>query len=139
GGSQGKQSTIEIQAAVDDAEQQLREVTGDLDTTEAALSGARAEAHQRAAEAERSLAALYESDAKISAVTEQLAQLGSAARSAEAEAERLSERRRAAEEAQDGIRREVADLEARLAAVEAEDAPAAADTTERDRAAALLA
>jgi chromosome segregation protein len=139
GGSAGRQSVIEIQAAVDEAEEQLAVVTATLADLEAALAGARSEAEARAAEAEASLAALYESDARMSAVAEQLGRLGEAARSAEAEAARLVERRRSAEAAQDEFRRQVADLENRLAAAESDDAPAEIDPAHRDRLAAATA
>ena len=139
GGSRGRQSVIEIQAAVDEAEGDLAAVTARLAEIDAHLVGARAEAQARAAEAERSLGALYESDARIAAVSEQLAALGGIAKSAEAETDRLAERRRAAEAAQDEIRAQVSDLEARLAAVESEDVPSDPDPSRRDGLAARLA
>ncbi len=139
GGSTGRQSVIEIQAAVDEAEEQLAGVTASIGDVGAALAGARAEAAARIAEAERALAALYESDAKMSAVAEQLGRLGEAARSAEAEAQRLVARRQAADAAQQDSRQQVADLEARLAAAESDEAPADVDPVRRDELAAAAA
>jgi chromosome segregation protein len=139
GGSRGRQSVIEIQAAVDEAEGDLATVTARLAEIDAHLVGARAEAQARADEAERSLGALYESDARIAAVSEQLAALGGVAKSAEAETDRLTERRHAAEAAQDEIRAQVSDLEARLAAAESEDVPSDPDPARRDELAARLA
>ena len=73
------------------------------------------------------LSALYESDARLAAVAEQLGRLGEAARSAAAESDRLAERRQAAEAAQHRFRDEVAELETRLAAAESDPVPADAD------------
>ena len=82
GGSAGKQSVIEIQAAVDQGEAALAEVTASIGGLTAALSGARSEAAARAQEADAALAALHDSDAQLSAVAEQLGRLGQATRSA---------------------------------------------------------
>lgn len=139
GGSRGRQSVIEIQGAVDDAERELAEVTAALAGLDAELATARQRAEARAAAVERTLAALYESDAEISAVGEKLAQLGSTARSAEAEAARLVARRQAAEQAREESRRQVAELEGRLAAAEAEEVDGEIDPARRDEAAAALA
>ena len=81
------------------------------------------------------LAKLHESDATLAAVAEELGQLGSMARSAKAEAERVTAAIAAAEEARDRDLAGLADLEERLAA--AEDAPdEEPDTAERERLAA---
>ncbi|MGZ4664183.1 MAG: AAA family ATPase, partial [Frankiaceae bacterium] len=63
-------------------------------------------------------AKLHESDARIAAVAEQLAELSAAARAAHAEAERLDTAREAAERARDNDSVAVCDLEARLAAAQ---------------------
>ena len=55
GGSAGKKSVLEIQAAVDEGEQSLAAVTARLTELEAAVSGARAEAAARSAEADVAL------------------------------------------------------------------------------------
>ena len=73
-----------------------------------------------------------ESDAHISAVAEELARYGSAARAAAAEANRLAERRQAAETAREQHRQAVEDLQDRLAAVESEQTPVEVDTSLRD-------
>ena len=139
GGSRSRQSVIEIQAAVDDAEGELARVTAAIERIDANLAGAEAQAATRAAEADRSLRALNESDARIAAVSEQLASLGAAARSAEAETERLTARRTAAEAAQDEMRAQVTDLEKRLAAAETDDVPTDPDPARRDELARALA
>ncbi|QNK80446.1 chromosome segregation protein SMC [Nakamurella sp. PAMC28650] len=132
GGSAGKQSVIEIQAAVDEADSSLARVTDAIAELEAALSGARSEAETRARQSQATLSALHESDARLSAVSEQLGRLGEAVRSATAEAERLERQRQAAETSSEQTRLAVADLEARLYAAESEDAPEEVDTEVRD-------
>jgi chromosome segregation protein len=139
GGSGGGQSAIEIQAAVDEAEGELASVTRRLGETDAALAGARAELAARQASAESALAALYESDARLAAVAEQLGRLGEGARLAAAEADRLAERRQAAEAAHHRFRDEVAELEARLASAESVPLPDEADPVRRDELAAATA
>jgi chromosome segregation protein len=136
GGSAGGQSAIEIQAAVDEAEDELAAVIAGLGETDAALAGARAELAARQASAEAALAALYESDARLAAVAEQLGRLGEGARLAAAEADRLAERRQAAEAAHRRFRDEVAELEGRLAAAESDPVPDEADPVRRDELAA---
>ncbi|WP_353651067.1 chromosome segregation protein SMC [Nakamurella sp. A5-74] len=136
GGSAGKQSVIEIQAAVDEAESELAAVTSRITGLEAALVGARAEAESSAGVADRAMAALHESDAKLAAVTEQLGRLGETARSAAAEAERLTRQRTAVETAREQHRTEVAELEERLthASDSSTDVTEELDPAERDRA-----
>jgi chromosome segregation protein len=132
GGSAGKQSVIEIQAAVDEAEASLAAVTTRIADLEAALSGARSEAEMRARQSQATLSALHESDARLSAVSEQLGRLGEAMRSANAEAHRLEQQRQAAETSSEQSRLAVADLEARLYAAESVEAPEEVDTEVRD-------
>jgi chromosome segregation protein len=137
GGSAGKQSVIEIQAAVDDAETKLAAVGSRITDLEAALSGARADAQKLAEEAGRALAALHESDAQLSAVAEQLGRLGEQARSAAAEADRLERQRDAAETAREQHRIAMTDLEQRLQAADQDSAESSVevDAAPRDAAA----
>ena len=132
GGSAGRQSVLEIQAAVDQTQADLDRTTAGLVDLDAALDGARQEADRCRAVAESTLAALHESDAQMSAVAEQLARSGAAARSAAAEADRLERRREAAENARDEHRSVLADLEERLLAAESEESPEEIDPAERD-------
>ena len=84
-------------------------------------------------EVEQALDALHESDARLSAVAEQLAQLGESARQAGAEATRLDEARAAAEDARDRDLAGLSDLEERLHLAETQsDEPFEPDTGERD-------
>ncbi|MGN6783103.1 MAG: chromosome segregation protein SMC, partial [Marmoricola sp.] len=136
GGSGAAPSLLEVQAAVDEATEQLERAAHDLERlgfTRATLERERAEAQRRV---DVALAKLHESDATLAAVAEELGQYGSQARSATAEAERLAQAIAAAEEARDRDSSGLAELEARLAA--AEDAPdEEPDTTERERLADL--
>ncbi|MEO5833833.1 MAG: AAA family ATPase, partial [Nakamurella sp.] len=139
GGQAGQQSLLEIQAAVDEAEAQLAEVTAGLERVEATLSGARADAELRERDADRAVQALNDSDAQLSAVEEQLGRLAETARAATAEAERLARQRATAEESRGQQQTALADLESRLAAVQDQDVPAVVDSTQRDRLAQLTA
>jgi chromosome segregation protein len=120
GGSASAPSAIEVQAAVDEAQQQADEAGARHERLHAALAEAtqRAEALRR--DVEIALDALNESDARLSAVAEQLAQLGQAARSATAEADRLEQARADAEQARDRDLAGLTELEARLHLAESE-------------------
>ena len=91
GGSASAPSAIEVQAAVDEAQQRSDEASVRHDRLHAELVAARADAAQHEAEVYTALHALNESDARLSAVAEQLAQLGQSVRSATAEAQRLEQ------------------------------------------------
>ena len=86
-------SAIEIQAAVDEAQQKADEAAARHERLHAQLAEARARPPSAQADVDAALAALHESDARLSAVAEQLAELGQQARSATAEADRLDEAR----------------------------------------------
>ncbi|MBI3689092.1 MAG: chromosome segregation protein SMC [Actinobacteria bacterium] len=119
GGSASVPSVIEVQAAVDEARQKLNEADARLRQLGAEITGARTERARRAAMVETAMNALNESDAQMNAVAEQLAQLGSVARAATAEAERLERARAEAEQARDRDRDGLAALEQRLELAEA--------------------
>ena len=137
GGSSTAPSAIEITAAVDEARQRADEAARRHDRAHAELTQATAEATTRRAEVETALQLLHESDAKLSAVAEQLAQLGQVARSAAAEAARMDDARAALDEARDRDLAGLAEMEERLTLAEATaDIPQEPDTAERD---ALLA
>jgi chromosome segregation protein len=138
GGSGRSRSVIEVQAAVDDAAMRLAESETQIERLAAALEGARAGEATRADDAENTLAALHESDARHSAVAEQLGQLGQAARSASNEADRLDSQRAAVETRREEALAQLAELEERLRLAQHEPTDAEPDTTERDEAAAAL-
>jgi chromosome segregation protein len=121
GGSSAVPSLLEVQAAVDEATEQLAAVAHRCErlTFEVAqLERERQEAKQRV---DVALAQLHESDARLAAVAEELAQHGSTARSARGECERLEKAIVAAEEARAGDLAGLEELEQRLAA--AQEAP----------------
>jgi chromosome segregation protein len=132
GGSSSQPSLIEVQAAVDEAAQQLAEVIASserLGFEMSRLESERLEAQRRVSVA---LAKLHESDATLAAVAEELGQYGSQARAARGEAERLAQAIAKAEEAREQAVSGLADLESRLAS--AEDAPEEEpDTSARER------
>jgi chromosome segregation protein len=118
GGSSSAPSLIEVQAAFDDAAartEEARHACERLRFEQSRLEEERAQA-QRAVDV--ALAKLHESDAAMAAVAEQLAQLGSLARSARAEAERISQAIHSAEAARDGELTRLSGLQAKLADTE---------------------
>jgi chromosome segregation protein len=132
GGSTSQPSLIEVQAAVDEAAEQLSAATHACERLAFDLSRLEEERAQAQQRVDVALAKLHESDATLAAVAEELGQLGALARSAKGEAERLATATAAAEEARDRDLAGLADLEQRLAA--AEEAPEEEpDTAERDR------
>ncbi|HKC28197.1 MAG TPA: chromosome segregation protein SMC, partial [Jatrophihabitans sp.] len=133
GGSASTPSAIEISAAVDEARQKADEAAAQHDRLHAELLAARDESAQRRHEVEAALEALHESDAKLSAVAERLAQLGQVVRSAGAEAERLDEARAQIDQKRDRDLTDLAELEERLSLAEAStDENDEPDTTGRD-------
>ncbi|WRH26477.1 chromosome segregation protein SMC [Arthrobacter sp. JZ12] len=132
GGTTAAPGTLEVQAAVDEAVQALREATERHERARfgiAAATARRAEAQERA---DAALEKLHESDARLAAVAENLGQLGSVLRSAAGETERLT---RLAEAAEANLATEQARLEevtGRL--VQAQEGPSEVepDTQTRD-------
>jgi chromosome segregation protein len=107
GGSVSAPSALEIQAAVDEARQRSDEAAARSNRAHAELEQARERVATLHGHVEATLHALNESDAKLSAVAEQLAALGHLAGSAAAEADRLD---RARETAEHGRRQDLAGL-----------------------------
>jgi chromosome segregation protein len=114
GGSSATPTLIELQAAIDDAERRLSEASHVCDRLRFAQSQLDEQHRQASAAVEITLARLHESDAAMAALAEELGQLSSAARSANAEAGRLQQAIAAAEEARDRDVAGLADLEHRL-------------------------
>jgi chromosome segregation protein len=139
GGSSSSPSALEVQAAVDEAEQKAAEAAVTFERLHHELAQARAETDQSQGEVNATLAALNESDARLNAVAERLAQLAQAERSAIAEAERLDVARAAAEEARDNDLAGLVDLEERLRLAEAEPNEQEPPVAERDARAAAVA
>ena len=132
GGSHTQQSLIEIQAAVDEATTALAEAVAAserLGFDQVRLEGEREQAKRRA---DVALAKLHESDATLAAVAEELGQHGSLARSARAEAARLTDAIAQAETARSHAAAGIAELEERLASAE-ETGDEEPDTAEQER------
>jgi chromosome segregation protein len=132
GGSSSQQSLLEIQAAVDEATEQLQEATAAAERLGFDISRLEAERHDALKRVDVALAKLHESDATLAAVAEELGQYGSQARAARGEAERLERAIVTAREAREADLAGLADLEQRLATAEAapDEEP---DTSERER------
>ena len=132
GGSADQPSLLEVQAAVDEAADQLVGLTHTLERLgfdRVTLEREREEARRRV---DVALARLHESDATLAAVAEELGQYGSQVRNAKAEAQRLAEAVAAAEAGRVQDLEGLAALETRLR--EAEHAPEEdPDTDTRDQ------
>jgi chromosome segregation protein len=115
GGSHSAPSPLEIQAALDETGEALTAASHRCDRLAFALAAAEEQRLAAATVVDAALAGLHESDARMAAVAERLGQLGSAARAAAGEADRLAAARRTAEEARDRDLAAVTALEQRLA------------------------
>ncbi|HET7399258.1 MAG TPA: chromosome segregation protein SMC [Intrasporangium sp.] len=134
GGSTAAPSLLELQAALEDARAQVAAATRELE--QARFHGAAAEAVRARVEeeVESALERLHESDARMSAVAEQLGSLGQAVRTARAEVERTERAIAEAERALEADRQEHAGLVERLDAASAEgQTDVEPSTQERDR------
>jgi chromosome segregation protein len=118
GGSSSAPSRLEVQTALDEAVERHGQAAGRAERVRFALTSAAEEQQRAAARVETALARLHESDARLAAVAEQLGQLGSAARGAAAEAERLARTIGAAQESLAQERRQLGELDQRLAAAQ---------------------
>ncbi len=138
GGSSHAPSLLEVQAAIDDANEQLVATTHRCERLRFTLTQATAEEQAAQERVDGALARLHESDARLAAVAEQLGQLGSAARAAAAEAERLDTAIAAAVERHREAQVALADLEQRMASVTGSPHVAEPDMTGRDELARAL-
>ncbi|MDQ1738378.1 MAG: chromosome segregation protein, partial [Pseudonocardiales bacterium] len=139
GGSSSSPSALEVQAAVDEADQRATEAATAFDRLEAELTEARQVTASLQAEVEATLDALNESDARLNAVAERLAQLAQAERSATGEAERLDLARQAAESARDSDLAGLVELEEGLRFAVAEPTELEPPVADRDAQAARVA
>jgi len=138
GGSASTPSLLEVQAALDDARRGLADATHRAERLRFTITGVEAELADASARADAALAQLHESDAAMAAVAEQLGQLGSAARAALAEADRMAGSIAQAGEAGNRDQAALAELESRFAAAQ-ESPDAEPATAERDRLAQVAA
>ncbi|RNI24286.1 chromosome segregation protein SMC [Flexivirga caeni] len=139
GGSAGAPSLIEIQSAVDEARDKVGEATRRKEKAQFEAEQARTAAVELSGLVDAALEKLNESDARMSAVAEQLSQLGQVIRGAKAERERLQAQHAEAERQLAAGRAELADLEQRLTAALEEPGEEEPTTDERDRLAAEAA
>ncbi|MGM9470974.1 chromosome segregation protein SMC [Pseudarthrobacter sp. YS3] len=137
GGSAKAPSLLEVQAAVDDAESRLRDVTADLERNRFALAAARVRRTAAQSLADAALDRLHESDARLAAVAERLGHLNSVLRSAVGESDRLAASLAKAEANVDTEQEALAAVAARLAA--AQEAPAEEEPSTAHRDALALA
>ncbi len=128
GGSASQPSLIEIQAAVDEAAQQLSEAIAASERLGFDMSRLERERHESQKRVDVALAKLHESDATLAAVAEELGQFGAQARAARGEAERLDRAIAEAQEARAKDLEGLGDLETRLA--RAEEDPDLEDVTD---------
>lgn len=133
GGSAGGQSLIEVQAAVDEAEQRLVTANHALERLRfrvGELSGRQTDA-RRAVEV--ALDRLHESDALMAALAEELGQLQTTVSQASGEADRLQQSMAAAEQSRVTAASKLADLSARLERAASEDPAEEIDPAEGHR------
>jgi chromosome segregation protein len=90
GGSTSSTSLIEIKALVDDLAKKLEDLTHQCDRLKFEISSAATDVESKQAAFDAALGKLNESDARIAALTEQLAVSGQNIKSATAEVERLT-------------------------------------------------
>ncbi len=90
GGSKSSSSLIEIKALIDSLESKLNEIIHTCERLKFEIATATAEVSERQASFDAALSKLNESDARIAAITEQLAVSGQNMKSALAEVERLN-------------------------------------------------
>ena len=90
GGSKSSSSLIEIKALIEGLESKLQEITHNCDRLRFEISTATTELSARQSDFDVALSKLNESDARIAALTEQLAVSGQNMKSAVAEVERLN-------------------------------------------------
>ena len=128
GGSASQPSLIEIQAAVDEAVQQLSEAIASSERLGFDMSRLERERHEAQKRVDVALAKLHESDATLAAVAEELGQFGAQARGARGEAERLERAIGEAQEARTKDLEGLGELETRLA--RAEEHPDLEDVTD---------
>lgn len=136
GGSSAAPSLLELQAAMEDAQAKVADATARAERASFARSGVESTVTGLQAAVDQALEALNESDARMTAVAEQLGRVGQVLRGAAGERDRLTAARTAAQDTLATTRAELVEFEQRLAA--AAEAPAEEEPTthERDRLAA---
>jgi chromosome segregation protein len=133
GGSSAAPSLLEVQAAVDEAADQLAEAERRVKELSARQSEAVERRDHAAADVAGARARVHEADSMMSATAERLAAFGQAAKSGAAEAERLAAAAAEAAAARDRDESALAGTEQRLAAAEGDGASDDAEPSTGDR------
>ncbi|SMO83085.1 condensin subunit Smc [Geodermatophilus aquaeductus] len=133
GGASNAPSGLEVRARVDEAERELADASARAADLAGRLAAARETVRARSADVDTALAARQAADRSRSKLATELAELGAAARSATAEAERTAAAQRRAERALEESQAALAELEARLAEAEAAPVEQEPDPAQRDR------
>ena len=139
GGSASAPSLLHVQAAADEAGDALADAVRRGEQARFALQAATNARDDASERVEVALDRLHDSDARLAAVAERLGQLGSVARSARGEAERVQQSLTAATELLEAERGQLAELVERLRLAESGPEQAEPDTTRRDASAAAAA
>lgn len=130
GGAGDAPSVLQLQSAYDEAKAKRDQAMAAVEEATFNIRKAEEREAQATAQYEVTLERLNESDARMSAVAEQLGHLGSAARAARADGERLEGQIAEAQERLAAESQELASLAERLAAAEAEPEQTEADTVQ---------
>lgn len=138
GGSTSAASFLEIQVEVDEARARVSDTSKRLAQLARAHQSLLVEQAAAQDAVEVAVAALHDSDARMSAIAEQLARWAQAARSAHAEADRLDDARQSSAAARERDLETLGELQARLTAARAVHVDVEPPTDERDGAAAIL-
>ncbi|UJP38654.1 chromosome segregation protein SMC [Cellulomonas palmilytica] len=130
GGSASAPSALHLQAALDQARQAAQAATADAERLRFEVTRATQDKAEARTRYDETLERLNESDAQLAAVAEQLGNLGSTARAAKAEAERVQASLDAASRTLEEDTAQLAELTARLAAAEVEPVESEAQITQ---------
>jgi chromosome segregation protein len=134
GGSGRSESVIEVQAAVDEANEKLAMVERGLAESVGALAGARAEQEARRDEVNAAKEALSEAKVRRARSGERIARMRQAARTALAEVERIRVQRAKVEQAREEQLTKLSDLEERLMGAQEQPLEDEPDSRVRDEA-----
>jgi chromosome segregation protein len=132
GGSASAPSLLQVTAALDEARTKRDAAAHDVERLKFEQIAATQRVEEAQKVADQALSGLYESDAQMAAVAEQLGALGNAARSANAEADRLNAAVTSATAARESDETSLRELQSRLHAAETAPVEEDPDTTYRD-------
>jgi chromosome segregation protein len=138
GGSGKQQSFIEVQAAVEEARTKRAECEARLHELRDQLEAVREQSAAAKDVVAAAAAARKDAEGKRNTVARRLAELGAAARSAKAEADRIAQQRVRAEEARDRDLAGLAEIEERLRIAETAPLDRDPSTVERDELASAV-